>query len=404
MSVPSSRRVFVVGPLPPPVHGQATTHAFLTQHVRAALGALVRVADTSEKGCGRWSAPVVRLSRWLAVFGIVLMRWPRRQRIYLSLSADTGMYLNAAVVALARWTGQALVLHHHTAGHLERPVRPMRWLAAAGGPDALHVTICPAMSRRLRQLYPTIARTAELSNVVQVEARRQPRARRSSSDALVLGMLSNLTFEKGVEEAVATLEALRASGVPVRLVLAGPAGNAAVAAFLGEKRAALGDALRLAGPVYGEAKTAFFDEIDVFVFPSRYRHETQGIVNLEALANGIPVLAYARCCIADDLAAGGGMAVPAAADFVATVLPVLQGYAADRASLAAAAANARKRFEELAVEGRAQLQALMTELADAGGAAPPVFRHPPPRPDREAARRGQDREGTSLTRSPDALG
>lgn len=359
------RRLLFIGPLPPPVHGQATTHAFLVERLRRAVGERLRVVDTSEKAHTGAIAQVVRVVRWLGVVGLVLVGWPRGQRVYLSLSANAGMYLNAAVAAAARWTRQDIVVHHHTAGHLERPDRAMRWLSAAAGRAALHITICPTMSSRLRALYPRVERTAELSNVVHVEAPPpRERAPSSAADELVLGMLSNLGFEKGVREAVATLEALLARGVPARLVLAGPSRDSEVAAFLAAKRVELGARLVLPGALYGADKSAFFDAIDVFVFPTRYRHETQGIVNLEALAHGVPVMAYARCCIGDDLADGGGLRVPVEADFATAVAATLEVYTRDRAALARAASAARARFDALRAGGQNQLDVLVTTLSD----------------------------------------
>jgi hypothetical protein len=55
------------------------------------------------------------------------------------------------------------------------------------------------------------------------------------------------------------------------------------------------------GAIHGASKLKFFADINVFLFPSLYRNETQGIVNLEALAADLPVVAYGQCCIPSDL-------------------------------------------------------------------------------------------------------
>jgi glycosyltransferase involved in cell wall biosynthesis len=43
--------------------------------------------------------------------------------------------------------------------------------------------------------------------------------------------------------------------------------------------------------IYGEAKGLAFRDSDVFVFPTYYEHETFGLVNLEAMRAGLPVIA-----------------------------------------------------------------------------------------------------------------
>jgi glycosyltransferase involved in cell wall biosynthesis len=53
--------------------------------------------------------------------------------------------------------------------------------------------------------------------------------------------------------------------------------------------------------------------ISAFVFPTR--NEAQGLVLLEALASGTPVVAYGRCCISGDMGQTGGLVVPVGASF-----------------------------------------------------------------------------------------
>ena len=44
------------------------------------------------------------------------------------------------------------------------------------------------------------------------------------------------------------------------------------------------------GRVYGEEKETLFAKSDIFVFPSYYERETFGIVNIEAMSWGLPVI------------------------------------------------------------------------------------------------------------------
>jgi glycosyltransferase involved in cell wall biosynthesis len=53
--------------------------------------------------------------------------------------------------------------------------------------------------------------------------------------------------------------------------------------------------------------------MSAFVFPTR--NEAQGLVLLEALPSGIPVVAYGRCCISGDMDQTGGLLVPVGAAF-----------------------------------------------------------------------------------------
>ena len=61
--------------------------------------------------------------------------------------------------------------------------------------------------------------------------------------------------------------------------------------MISEARAKFGEAIVELGPVAGAAKQRFFETIDIFFFPSRYRMEAQPLVMLEALSYGVATLA-----------------------------------------------------------------------------------------------------------------
>jgi glycosyltransferase involved in cell wall biosynthesis len=52
----------------------------------------------------------------------------------------------------------------------------------------------------------------------------------------------------------------------------------------------LDDYVTMSGPVYGEQKDKLFSTSDIFVFPTYYERETFGIVNIEAMSWGLPVI------------------------------------------------------------------------------------------------------------------
>ncbi len=157
-------------------------------------------------------------------------------------------------------------------------------------------------------MVPTQALRAELQAIgfqnVQVVARgvdtqlfspaRRSAALRSSwgatDDTLVIVVVGRLAPEKNLDVTLRAYEAMRAGGTAVRLVFVGD----------GPQRAALQqrcpDAV-FAGMRRGEDLAAHFASADLFAFASLT--ETFGNVTIEALASGLPVLAFDTAAAGD---------------------------------------------------------------------------------------------------------
>ena len=116
--------------------------------------------------------------------------------------------------------------------------------------------------------------------------------------------------------------------------------------------------LEYAGPVYGADKESFYASIDLFIFPTRYRHEAEPLVVLEALAHGRPVIAFGRGCIPALLAGGVGQAVPLEANFAATAVELFTRWIRDTSAFLAQGELARSRFAELKRKSQADIQVL----------------------------------------------
>lgn len=357
--------ILFIAPLPPPVHGQAVTCAYLLTTLRE-QGLAVRAVNEGPAGrrgadsiCHRVRAVVIAVGRLLedAIHG-------RSGAVYLSVNANWGMLVTALLAALARLTGHTLTLHHNTAAHVDNQRALMRLVACFAGPEATHLCTCRYMTSRLKEAYaPHLTKTAVLSNVVTLPAFPAIDDGYARKQSLVLGHMSNLSFEKGVREAVNTLKEIRLRGFDARLVLAGPASTSAVAKFVQDSVSKFSPYIEYRGPVYGMAKEHFFSEINVFLFPTTYVNETQGIVNLEALRHGVPVVAYARCCIAEDINDKAGLAVPLMCPFAQAAADWIMTHLIDEDARQIAAMRAQERFSELHALARCDLENLIRQLS-----------------------------------------
>ena len=125
----------------------------------------------------------------------------------------------------------------------------------------------------------------------------------ATDEAPVLLCVGRVAAEKGLVVALKAWRALQAIVPAARIVVVGD----------GPQRAALSEAYPDAiftGMQHGEALAAHYASADMFLFPSL--SETFGNVVLEAMASGLPVVAFDRAAAQEHVANGiSGLVVPA---------------------------------------------------------------------------------------------
>lgn len=339
-------RLIFAGPFPPPVHGQSIATAYVLDRLRQD-GIDVRAFDT---GPGAHDSRLRRAQSHIAA--ALALAFDRAPHLYLSVNENNGMFATALLAAVARVRGKAITLHHHSARALVSDSPLFGLLARVAGPKAVHLAQGSNLAQGYQRQYG-IADARSYSNIGLVAAPPAPRPPLADG-RIRLGQLSNLTEAKGVGLAIATLESALADGLDAELVLAGPCSDDFAREAVERATRELAGRVTWLGPLYGEAKAQFFDRIDVFLFPTMHIPETQGIVNLEALSYGRPVIAYDRGCIAADLGPDVGLIVANGEDFPARAVSWLRQWLA---APQPAFDGARARFDALC-------QAHLAEHAD----------------------------------------
>jgi glycosyltransferase involved in cell wall biosynthesis len=354
--------ILMIGPFPPPVHGASLVTLRLAERLRVHMP--VVCCDISPGAARGLSYHLTRAWRVLKAAYAVLAS-PQGATVYLSAAGGSGLVYTAFLAGVARLIGRRVVIHHHSFAYINQRSGLMALVAAFAGPRALHLALCQRMARSLRALYPRAMRTAVLSNAFMfAPVAARPGAEDGAS--LRLGHLSNLSREKGLYDVLALQEELQRHGARTELLLAGPTANAEDADRVASAIGRSAGRIRHLGPLYGKAKDDYFASIDAFLFPSRYVNEAEPLVVFEALAQGVPVIAYDRGCIAEQLGDGGGLVVPATASFMDSAAPLLADWAADRARLHQAQSGAQRCMASLADAAAAQFVDLLAQIAGPG--------------------------------------
>jgi glycosyltransferase involved in cell wall biosynthesis len=184
------------------------------------------------------------------------------------------------------------------------------------------------MRDRFKSLYAFEGRGLICSNARFVPPKPFSR-RQKGARPFCVGLLSNLNAGKGLYDFVALIREAKANNLAVRGLLAGPPTAPADMAAIDAAQRELGSALEYCGALYGSAKDEFYAGLDAFLFPTRYNVESYGLVLIEALAHGVPVIAYSRGCIPSYLAPPAGYSIPITGDFTRKALQQIESWLAD---------------------------------------------------------------------------
>jgi glycosyltransferase involved in cell wall biosynthesis len=314
--------VVVVGPLPPPVHGAAQITGAMVDLLDQTGWHITTIDTAVPQGTSRIDYHQKRIRAHVrALWNLLTLGRADRRALYIGGAGGNGLWYQVAVAIMGSILGFRIIFHHHSYAYLNQRKLAMRLIARVPLRNGCHIVLCDAMERAFHDLYGSMARVVVISNSSFLELPPRPRSPRRPNrrNGPTLGHLSNLTIEKGLADVIRTLEAFVEADLPASLRLAGPIQTDQARELIAKASVRFGDALEYVGPVPPSEVVNFLCDLDVFLFPSRYRNEAEPLVVIEAIQVGVPVVAFDRGCIAE-IIRSSGMTVPPDADFATAVL------------------------------------------------------------------------------------
>ncbi|HVG43825.1 MAG TPA: glycosyltransferase family 4 protein [Longimicrobium sp.] len=386
--------LLLVGPLPPPYHGQSVSFGMLVDEVRR-RGIAHRVVDLAhgertQGQVGRFSG--ARVLEYVAILARYARALPGgRRRVYLTIAQSPhGFARDAALIWMAALFGHPVVGHlkggNYDNFYAAQPA-PVRWLVRLTL-RRLHRLL--VLGERLRGMFdfePRLAaRIAVVPNGLPEDEpvgggpKRLPAP--GSGEPVRLLFLSNLIESKGYLDVLGALALLRDRLGPgaVRCDFYGAfltnADDARVESVEHARRLfddavaahRLEDCAAFHGPVSGDEKRAVLVRSHFFLLPTRYNNEGQPVSIIEAIAYGNVVVSTDYRAIPDMVRHGvTGVLVPyadpgAIAAAVAAAVADPDGYA--RMSRAA------WELYEREFTRRAHVERLLPQLLGTDGARP----------------------------------
>jgi len=351
----------MVAPFPPPVYGSAVVTAAVRD---AMILAGYRVKEINSSGARLEDDNLIsKMLRRLAV-GLTVGRalaaafaegaGPRTS-VYICCAGGGGQIGDLLVVLMARLFRRPIIMHHHSFAYIRQARRLTSWLFAAAGRRTRHIFLCGTMRRQAMAHYKGVQRGYVVSNAALVSL---PQASPASLTRPLgrIGFFSNIVAEKGIDRFLEIARIFHEKSAPLVFDVAGPfRDEGSKAATLAASEAGI---IAYHGGLSGEAKARFFEEIDLLILPSRYTHEAEPVVVLEALASAVPVIATKRGCIADQIGRAGALLDAEGSD-VAPAVRVIEGWLADPAAFAAARREAAAQGAKLRLEGQKTLPTLL---------------------------------------------
>lgn len=300
------RRIAILGPFPPPVHGAAKNTRLISEQLTQAGASVIELRSNPE--ALRVKSSTIKhyarkIFRALSIcIRMISLRKSGEYVLYTVPDGGLGLYLNIIQYLIARMCGSDIILHHRNYSHIYTRSPAMKIIKSRVCPDACHVFLSPSMSADFQSVYGAVREKMLVPNAAMLDFDPIDGIPPNEAGTITVGHLSNLTQEKGFDVVAEVMRRLSGLSEKYRFILAGAPVNELEQARLEQLQADLGERLEYKGPIYGEDKVRFFAECDVFLFPTRYPKEAQPNVLYEALAGGCIVLSTRRACIPDLLA------------------------------------------------------------------------------------------------------
>lgn len=286
--------ITVIGPFPPPVHGFAAMTEQLANHLEA-LGCIVNRCDMAPTSKGFWRHSE-QILRCLKSIKEIYRTKKQRGVVAIGCNGGLGQIYTLAHVTTARTLRMECSLHHHSYAYIDKDSNLMKLITLIGSKSTTHVFLSHSMQDAFQKKYSRAQRATVVENAIFVPS--QPLIFREKKTTRI-GMLSNLSSEKGLYDFISLSEKIKDRRIECNMILAGPCNNSDDRTAI--DRAVERGILQYAGPLYNEEKSAFFNSIDLFIFPTHYKNEAQPTVIYEAFSAGVPVIAFDRGCIAEQV-------------------------------------------------------------------------------------------------------
>lgn len=304
--------------LPPPHHGAAMVGKYIhdsniiNESFEADFIDLATNRILSQSGKGSFKKIVTFAG--IAKNVIAALRKKKYDLCYMTITAQgAGFYKDLLVVSILKMWHSNIIYHFHNKGVSNNKSVQARMLYSYAFKNTKSILTS-------RYLYPDIQNYVKPENVSycllgiplisKLNNRNERIIKAERKAPCQLLFLSNMIVQKGIFVLLDACEKMYKQGLSFECHYVGGWSDITKEQFQNEiDKKELTNIVFAHGPKYNEEKQAFFETADIFVFPTHY--DTFGLVNLEAMQNGLPVVSTPEGGIPDIVVQGEtGFLVP----------------------------------------------------------------------------------------------
>lgn len=355
-------KIIFIGPLPPPVHGfSAINFAMhnLLKNKKVELITFNRTPPVSKSLFIRLAGKFLHV--FMQVLSLLMLFIKSKpQSVYMGLSGGMGQLFDLPFLLLTHLFGVKVFIHHHSYAYINSPTRISKAVFYLTK-NAKHIALCASMKISLQEVYGLDENNVLALSNSAFDADTNLVSEKSER-VLTLGFISNITADKGIFEFFDLIELLNKQNCKVFGRIAGPV-NKGIQSEFNRRISSLNHVIHL-GPVYGQSKQDFYSSIDILSFPTKYVNEAEPVTIIEALKNGIPVVAALRGCIADQIDNSCGLVIDDYENIVKGSAVYIQKVLTDYSFFAEQKKGARLKFDQLYSENNKKLTLLVDEITN----------------------------------------
>lgn len=323
--------------LPPPVHGSSLIGKHISESNEIALGFVVKHINLNTSG-NLAEIGTFNLKKIAIYFSIIkktlnALAFFKPNLVYFAITVNgVAFYKDAIIVLLCRIFGKKIIFHFHNNGVKANSssalYRFIYGLVFKGNyaivlTPLLHSDIVDYFKKDNVFICPN--GTEDVAGRAIINYRFQ---RMNQHRDFVFLFLGNLIKSKGCLDVIKASFLLKQKGINHRLFIVGKEADVTRKQIEHEvAKYDLKEYVTYLGPKYGQEKSDVFLQVDTLVFPTIYHYETFGLVNIEAMQWGIPVVTSKAGGISDVVKDGfnGFITEPVSPEEIASKLEILAG-------------------------------------------------------------------------------